>query len=128
MSGIALGCAAIGAAATIGVGIMKNNTQQTLNSAKIQALQDDSRTKLLSATEKNALNTKIANAATDTERLKILADTLASLGGASTSANAAILAAGVSSKSQQNYITNSIVMATGILFVGGTVGLMLKKD
>lgn len=128
MSFVAVAAAGIGAAATIGTGIMKNNTQRAFNEAKIKSLQEDSATKRLTATEKNALAAKVANAATDTERIKILSDTLSRLGGATTDANAAILSAGVTAKAQQNYITNSIVMATGILLVGGTVGLMLKKD
>ena len=126
MAGI-ITAAAIGAVATIGVGIMQNNTQKTLNQAKIEQMQTDSRTKLLSATEKNALDTKIANAKTDTERLKIWEDTLASLGGATITSTGNIFAAGVSSKSQQNYITNSVVMATGIMFVGGTIYMLVKK-
>jgi len=126
MAGI-ITAAVVGAVATVGVGIMQNNTQKTLNQAKIEQMQTDSRTKLLSATEKNALDTKIANAKTDTERLKIWEDTLASLGGATITSTGGIYAAGVSSKSQQNYITNSVVMATGIMFVGGTIYMLVKK-
>jgi hypothetical protein len=128
MSAIALGVAAIGAAATITTGIISNNTQKTLNQAKIEQMQNDTITKRLTATERNALDTKTANAKTDTERLKIWEDALSSLGGNVITSTGNIYAVGVSSKSQQNYITNSIVMASGILFVGGTVGLMLKKD
>jgi hypothetical protein len=128
MSAIALGVAAIGAAATIGVGAMKNSTQKKMNEASIDNMKADQRLKTLTSAQKQALDYRVANAKTDTERLAIYEDTLARLGSSTIDSTGNIYAAGVASKSQQNYLQKSVILAGGIMLAGGTVVLLRKKS
>jgi hypothetical protein len=127
MSAIALGVAAIGAAATIGVGAMKNSTQKKMNAANIDNMKADQRLKMLNSAQKNALDYRVANAKTDTERLAIYEQTLATLGSSTISSTGSIYAAGVASKSQQNYLQKSVILAGGIMLAGGTIAILRNK-
>ena len=118
--------ATITAVATVAVGVMKDQTQKTINSANIQRMKEDSRLQLLSTTQKMALDYRIANSNSDLERLKIYDDTLASIGSASTTSIGSIYAAGVATKSQQNYLQKSVLMAGGIMLIGGTIYKLRK--
>jgi hypothetical protein len=118
--------ATITAVATVAVGVMKDQTQKTINSANIQRMKEDSRLQLLSTTQKMALDYRIANSNSDLERLKIYDDTLASIGSASTTSIGGIYAAGVATKSQQNYLQKSVLMAGGIMLIGGTIYKLRK--
>jgi len=128
MSAIALGVAAIGAAATVTVGAMKNSTQKKMNAANIDNMKADQRLKTLNSAKKQALDYRVANAKTDTERLAIYEDTLARLGSSTIDSTGNIYAAGVTSKSQQNYLQKSVILAGGIMLAGGTVVLLRKKS
>ena len=126
MAGI-ITAAAITATATIGVGVLKNETQKKLNRASIDKMKEDSRLQLLSTTQKMALDYRIANAQSDTDRLVAYENALASISGSSQTAIGTIYAAGVAGKAQQNYIQNSVLMAGGIMLLGGTIYALRKK-
>ena len=119
--------AAITAAATVTVGVIKNETQKKLNAATIDNMKADQRLKLLSSAQKQALDYRVANAKTDTERLAIYEQTLASLGSSTITSTGNIFAAGVASKSQQNYLQKSVILAGGIMLVGGSIAILRKK-
>jgi Flp pilus assembly protein TadB len=126
MAGV-IAAAAIAAAATITVGAMKDSTQRQKNSIELSIKQQDQRLKEMNAAQKHALEVRVANAKTDTERLAIYNETLSKLGTSTVTSTASILAAGVATKGKQNYLTNSIVLAGGILLVGGTLFIIIKK-
>ncbi len=126
MAGI-ITAAAITATATIAVGVMRDQTQKKINNAQIAKLKEDSRLQLLSTTQKIALDYRIANAQSDLERLNIYEDTLATIGSAATTSIGSIYAAGVASKSQQNYLQKSVLLAGGIMLLGGTIYQLRKK-
>lgn len=123
----AIVAAAITATATLAVGVIQNDTQRKANNAQIAIMQEDQRLKLLSQAEKQALDYRVANAQNDVDKLKIYEDTLASLGGSLNISTGNIYAAGVASKSQQNYIQKSMILAGGIMLVGGTIYQLRKK-
>lgn len=125
MAGIV--AAAITATATLAVGVIKDQTQRKLNRATIAKMQEDSRLQLLSTSQKIALDYRIANAQTDAERLKAYEESIASVSGDSMNAVSNIYAAGVASKSQQNYLQKSVLMAGGIMLLGGTIYQLRKK-
>jgi hypothetical protein len=127
MSFIALGVAAVGAAATVTVGVIRNETQKKMNAATIDNMKADQRLKTLNSAQKNALDYRVANAKTDTERLAIYEQTLATLGSSTITSTGNIYAAGVSSKSQQNYLQKSVILAGGIMLVGGSIAILRKK-
>ena len=126
MAGI-ITAAAITATATIGVGVLRNEQQKKLNRATIDKMKEDSRLQLLSTTQKQALDYRIANAQSDTDRLVAYENALASISGASQTAIGTIYAAGVAGKSQQNFIQNSVLLAGGIMLLGGTIYVLRKK-
>jgi hypothetical protein len=126
MAGI-ITAASIAAVATVTVGVIQNETQKKANNAAIANMKEDQRLRLLSTTEQAALDYRVANAQNDTDKLKIYEDTLASIGGATTTSLGSIYAAGVASKSQQNYIQKSLLIAGGIMLVGGTIYELRKK-
>jgi hypothetical protein len=128
MSFIALGVAAVGAAATVTVGVIRNETQKKMNAATIDNMKADQRLKTLNSAQKNALDYRVANAKTDTERLAIYEQTLATLGSSTITSTGNIYAAGVSSKSQQNYLQKSVILAGGIMLVGGSIAILRKKS
>ena len=125
MAGIV--AAAITATATLAVGVIKDQTQRKLNRATIAKMQEDSRIQFLSTTQKQALDYRVANAQNDLERLRIYEETLASIGGAATTSIGNIYAAGVASKSQQNYLQKSVLLAGGVMLLGGTIYQLRKK-
>lgn len=126
MAGI-ITAAAIAATATLTVGVIQNETQKKMNKAAIANMKEDQKLKLLSQTEKQALDYRVANAKNDTDKLAIYEQTLATIGGATTTSVGSIYAAGVASKSQQNYIQKSVLLAGGIMLVGGTLYKLRKK-
>ncbi len=119
--------ASIAAVATVTVGVIKNDTQKKMNNAVIANMKEDQRLKLLSETQKQALDYRVANAKNDTDKLAIYEQTLASIGGATVGSLGSIYAAGVASKSQQNYIQKSALIAGGIMLLGGTIYQLRKK-
>ncbi len=119
--------ATITATATLAVGVIRDQTQRKLNRATIAKMQEDSRIQLLSSTQKTALDYRVANAQNDLERLRIYEETLASIGGAATTSIGNIYAAGVASKSQQNYLQKSVLLAGGVMLLGGTIYQLRKK-
>jgi hypothetical protein len=119
--------AAITAVATVGVGVIRDQTQRKLNRATIAKMQEDSRINFLNSTQKTALEYRVANAQNDLERLRIYEETLASIGGAATTSIGNIYAAGVASKSQQNYLQKSVLLAGGVMLLGGTIYQLRKK-
>lgn len=126
MAGI-ITAAAITAAATITVGVIKDQTQKKANNAQIAALQADTKLQLLNSTQKQALDYRIANAKNDTDRLKAYEDAISKVSAATQTSIGTIYAAGVSSTSQQNYIQKSALLAGGIMLVGGTIYVLRKK-
>jgi hypothetical protein len=126
MAGI-ITAAAITAAATITVGVIKDQTQKKANNAQITAMQADTKLQLLNSTQKQALDYRIANAKTDTDRLKAYEDAISSVSSATETSIGTIYAAGVASTSQQNYIQKSALLAGGIMLVGGTIYVLRKK-
>jgi|APCry1669189241_1035207.scaffolds.fasta_scaffold87458_2 hypothetical protein len=126
MAGI-ITAAAITAAATITVGVIKDQTQKKANNAQIAALQADTKLQLLNSTQKQALDYRIANAKNDTDRLKAYEDAISKVSSATQTSIGTIYAAGVSSTSQQNYIQKSALLAGGIMLVGGTIYVLRKK-
>jgi hypothetical protein len=127
MAGI-IAAAAITATATIAVGVIQDGTQRKANNAAIANMQEDQRLKLLSEAQRQALDYRVANAQNDVDKLKIYEDTLASIGGSTRISLGNVYAAGVASKSQQNYIQRSIILAGGIMLVGGTLYQLRKKS
>lgn len=127
MAGIVVGAAAIAATATLAIGIAQNETQKKLNKAVIANMQEDSRLKLLSVSQKAALDYRVANAQDDASKLAIYEQTLASIGGATTTSVGSIYAAGVASKSKQNYLQKSAFIAGGFLLLGGAYYQLKKK-
>lgn len=127
MAWVAVATAVISAGATITTGAIKDSTQRKKNQAELALKERDQRLKELSAAQKHALDVRIANAKTDTERLAIYNDTLSKLGSATISSTASILQAGVSQKSTQNYLGKSIILASGFLLIGGTIYILRKK-
>jgi hypothetical protein len=119
--------ATITAAATITVGVKKDQTQKKANNAQIAALQADTKLQLLNSTQKQALDYRIANAQTDTDRLKAYEQAISSVSGATETSIGTIYAAGVSSASQQNFIQKSALIAGGIMLLGGTIYVLRKK-
>ena len=126
MAGI-ITAASIAAAATLTVGVIQNETQKKANNAAIANMKEDQRLKLLSSTQKAALDYRVANAQNDTDKLAIYEQTLASIGGATVGSLGSIYAAGVASKSKQNYLQKSVLIAGGIMLVGGTIYQLRKK-
>jgi hypothetical protein len=123
----AIVAAAIAAGAALTVGVIQNDTQVKANRAAIANMKEDQRLKLLSVTQKAALDYRIANAQDDAAKLAIYQDTLASIGGATVTSIGSIYAAGVASKSKQNYLQKSVLIAGGIMLVGGTIYQLRKK-
>jgi len=126
MAGI-ITAASIAAVATLTVGVIQNDTQRKANKAAIANMKEDQKLKLLSTTEQAALNYRIANAQDDLSKLALYEEALATVGGASNRAIGDIYAAGVKSKSQQNYIQKSVLIAGGIMLVCGTLYQLRKK-
>jgi hypothetical protein len=126
MAGI-ITAASIAAVATLTVGVIQNETQKKANNAAIANMKEDQRLKLLSSTQKAALDYRVANAQDDAAKLAIYQQTLASIGGATVGSVGSIYAAGVASKSKQNYLQKSVLIAGGIMLVGGTIYQLRKK-
>ena len=126
MAGI-ITAAAITAVATVTVGVIRDQTQKKANNAAIANMKEDQRLKLLSQTEKQALDYRVANAQNDTDKLEIYEKTLAALGSSTNISTGNIYAAGVASKSQQNYLQKSVLLAGGIMLLGGTIYQLRKK-
>ena len=126
MAGI-ITAASIAAVATLTVGVIQNDTQRKANKAAIANMKEDQKLKLLSTTEQAALNYRIANAQDDLSKLALYEEALASVGGASNRAIGDIYAAGVASKSKQNFLERSVLIAGGIMLVGGTLYQLRKK-
>lgn len=127
MAGIVVGAAAIAATATLAVGVMQNETQKKANNAAIANMQEDQRLKLLSETQRAALDYRVANAQDDAAKLAIYQQTLASIGGSTVDSLGKIWAAGVESKSKQNYLQKSAFIAGGFLLLGGAYYQLKKK-
>lgn len=123
----AIVAAAITAGAALTVGVIQNETQKKANNAAIANMKEDQRLKLLSVTQKAALDYRVANAQDDAAKLAIYQETLASIGGATVGSIGSIYAAGVASKSKQNYLQKSVLIAGGIMLVGGTIYQLRKK-
>jgi len=123
----AIVAAAIAATATLAVGVIQDQTQRKINNAAINNMKEDQRLKLLSVTEKAALDYRVANAQDDASKLAIYEQTLSSIGGATVGGVSSIYAAGVASKSKQNYIQKSVLIAGGIVLLGGTIYQLRKK-
>ena len=126
MAGIIV-AASIAAVATVTVGVIQDQTQKKANNAAISNMREDQKLKLLSATEQAQLNYRVANAQDDVSKLALYEQALSTVGGASNRAIGDIYAAGVKSKSQQNYIQKSVLIAGGIMLVGGTLYQLRKK-
>jgi hypothetical protein len=126
MAGI-ITAASIAAVATLTVGVIQNETQKKANNAAIANMKEDQRLKLLSTTQKAALDYRIANAQDDAAKLAIYQQTLASVSGSTVTSLGSIYAAGVESKSKQNYLQKSVLIAGGIMLVGGTIYQLRKK-
>ena len=126
MAGI-ITAASIAAVATLTVGVIQNETQKKANNAAIANMKEDQRLKLLSSTQRAALDYRVANAQDDAAKLAIYEQTLASISGATVGSVGSIYAAGVASKSKQNYIQKSVLIAGGIMLVGGTIYQLRKK-
>jgi len=123
----AIVAAAIAATATLAVGVIQDQTQKKINNAAINNMKEDQKLKLLSVTERAALDVRVANAQDDASKLAIYEQTLASIGGATVGGLSSIYAAGVASKSKQNYIQKSVLIAGGIVLLGGTIYQLRKK-
>lgn len=119
--------AGIAAVATITVGAIKNDTQKKMNAGIISNMKQESRLKLLNNSQRLALDTKIASAKTDTERIAIYSQAISQLGSTTIESTASIYAAGAKIKAQENYLTKSIVMASGFVLIGGAIYVLRKK-
>jgi len=123
----AIVAAAITAGAALTVGLIQNDTQVKANRAAIANMKEDQRLKLLSVTQQAALDYRVANAQDDAAKLAIYQETLASIGGSTVTSLGSIYAAGVASKSKQNYLQKSVLIAGGIMLLGGTIYQLRKK-
>jgi hypothetical protein len=123
----AIVAAAIAAGAALTVGVIQNDTQVKANRAAIANMKEDQRLKLLSVTQRAALDYRVANAQDDAAKLAIYQQTLASVSGSTVTSLGSIYAAGVESKSKQNYLQKSVLIAGGIMLVGGTIYQLRKK-
>jgi hypothetical protein len=119
MAGI-IAAAAITAAATVTVGAIKNETQKKMNAANIDNMKADQRLKTLNSAQKQALDYRVANAKTDTERLAIYEDTLARLGSSTIDSTGNIYAAGNFIDTAKKYLVAKFDGATWS-YVGGRI-------
>ena len=126
MAGI-ITAASIAAVATLTVGVIQNDTQRKANKAAIANMKEDQRLKLLSSTQKAALEYRVANAQDDAAKLAIYEQTLATIASSTNISTGNIYAAGVASKSKQNYLQKSALIAGGIMLIGGTIYQLRKK-
>jgi predicted flavoprotein YhiN len=126
MAGI-ITAAAIAAVATVTVGVIQDQTQKKMNNAAINNMKEDQKLKLLSVTDRAALDYRVANAQDDVSKLALYEEALSTVGGQSNRAIGDIYAAGVASKSKQNYLQRSVLIAGGIMLVGGTLYQLRKK-
>lgn len=137
MSFIAVGTSVVVAAASLTVGVMQNNAQNESNRIALSKAANDYRLKELNDAQTLALNEKVANAKTDTERLAIYSATLSQISSAGVTSAGSIYEQGALAiiekqklesllSKQQNYITRSVVLAGGFLLVGGTIYILKK--
>jgi hypothetical protein len=101
---------------------MANKTQKDFNKAQIKILEEDNRINLLSASEKAVLDFEVANAKTDTERIKVYEDTLAKYGIATINSTASMFKSKIDGTKQ-----TLIILGFGTVLIIGTVFLLRKK-
>jgi hypothetical protein len=113
--------------ATIIVGSMNDKTQRQKNEAEAEIKRQAQRLNELSDAKLQALKIRIANANTDTERLKIYNETITELGGKSIESSADVLIASLQNKNKEKIITSLIVLSVGIILIGATIYISRKK-
>jgi len=109
------------------VGLMQTKTQRDFNKAKIEQMASDSRLKLLTDTQRLALDKQIANAVNDTAKLRIYEETLSNLGVAAIESSGDLYKEKIKAEAAPNkmiYITVGI----GAALIIATVFLLSKKD
>lgn len=111
----------------VAVGFMDAATKRKYNAAKIDVLKSDSRLKQLSNSERLALETKIASAATDTERIKIYQDTLSKLGEKTIESTGNIYIEKIKSQGNSSK-TTYLVIGVGVILILGTIYLLKDKS
>lgn len=109
------------------VGFMQSKTQRDFNKAKIQQMESDSRLKLLTNTQRIALDKEIANAVNDTAKLRIYEETLSNLGVASIQTSGEIYKEKIKAAAAPNKTIIYITVGIGAALLVATVYL-LRKD
>lgn len=112
--------------ANIVVGSMQNKTQKEKNEAELEIRKQAQKLNELTAAQKQALQIKIANAKTDTDRLKVYNETITALGGKSIESSADIFIA----KINQNKFSSKLLILSigiGIVLIAGTIYILRKK-
>ena len=113
--------------ANIIISSMQNKTQREKNEAEAEIKRQAQRLNELTAAEQQALKVRIANANTDTERLKIYNETITALGGKAIESSADVLIASLQNKNKEKIITSLIVLSVGVILIGATIYILRKK-
>lgn len=126
---------ALQAAADIGkvvgdvvVGLIQNKTQKDFNKAQIKAMENDSRLKQLSDSQRLALDTAISKAVNDTARLRIYNEVLSSLGVAEIESTGKIYEQKIKIAAAPQKTMTYIVVGVGAILIISTVLIIRKKQ
>jgi capsular polysaccharide biosynthesis protein len=109
------------------VGLMQTKTQRDFNKAKVEQMASDSRLKLLTDSQRLALDKQIANAVNDTAKLRIYEETLSNLGVAAIESSGDLYKEKIKAEASPNkmiYITVGI----GAALIIASVFLLSRKD
>jgi hypothetical protein len=109
------------------VGLMQSKTQRDFNKAKIEQMESDSRLKLLSNTQRIALDKQIANAVNDTAKLRIYEETLSNLGVAAIQSSGELYKEKIKAAASPNKTMIYITVGIGAALLVASVYL-LRKD
>jgi hypothetical protein len=109
------------------VGAMQSKTQRDFNKAKIEQMASDSRLKLLTDTQRLALDKQIANAVNDTAKLRIYEETLSNLGVAAIQSSGDLYKEKIKAAASPNKTMIYITVGIGAALLVASVYL-LRKD
>jgi hypothetical protein len=109
------------------VGLMQSKTQRDFNKAKIEQMESDSRLKLLTNTQRIALDKQIANAVNDTAKLRIYEETLSNLGVAAIQSSGELYKEKIKAAASPNKTMIYITVGIGAALLVASVYL-LRKD
>ena len=109
------------------VGAMQTKTQRDFNKAKIEQMASDSRLKLLTDSQRLALDKQIANAVNDTAKLRIYDEALSKLGVAAIETSGEIYKEKIKAAAAPDKTMIYITVGIGAALIVASVYL-LRKD